>query len=286
MKITIEDKIYPQKLREISNPPKQLYVKGNIELLKSTGIAVIGSRNCTEYGKRMTQKFTKELSRYTLTIISGMALGIDSIAHKEALKYGTNTIAVLPSGFSKIYPKQNKQLYKEIIENKGLVVTEYKEDEEVNSKYFIERNRIVSGLSIGVLVVEGGYRSGTGVTARLAKEQGKEVFCIPSSLDNSKGITPNKLIKKGAKLVTSCEDIVENYSDLNLKKTEEEEIVEAVIPKELLGIYKLIKSHEQMNINDIVKSSKLSIEDVNYKLMMLELDEKIEAIPGKNFKVK
>ena len=219
MKITIEDKEYPESLKQIKNPPKQLYLKGNVKLLKTPGIAIVGARNCTQYGEKMAKKFAKELAEFGITIISGMALGIDSYAHISTLEANGNTIAVIPSGHSNIYPKENQKLYNQILENNGLIITEYQENEKATSNKFLERNRIVSGLALGTLVVEGGKRSGTSVTARLTREQEKLVFCIPSSLENPKGITPNNLIKEGAILVTSVNDIIENYKYLKLKKT-------------------------------------------------------------------
>ena len=177
--ISISNNFYPKKLKEIKNAPKKLYIEGNIENLNSTCLAVIGSRNCTEYGEKWCELFVKEFVKHGITIVSGMANGIDSIAHKTALKYGGRTIAVLPCGFNKIYPKRNNGLYRNILKNNGTAITEYDIDTEADYNYFLERNRIVSGLSIGVLVVEAAYRSGTSVTARLAVSQKRDVFCIP-----------------------------------------------------------------------------------------------------------
>ena len=161
----------------------------------------------------MAKEFTKELSLYGLTIVSGMAEGIDEIAHTTSLKTQGQTIAVLPCGFNNIFPEKNKKLYKQILENEGLVISEYEENEEATYKHFLERNRIVASFSIGTLVVEGGYRSGTSVTAKITKKLGKNVFCIPSSLENSKGITPNRLIQEGAFLVTKPEEIIKKYPE-------------------------------------------------------------------------
>ena len=218
MKLGIENFEYPEELRKIEKPPKQIYLRGNYKLIKTPGIAIIGSRKCTSYGEKMAIKFSKELSLYGLTIISGMAKGIDSFAHIGSIEATGNTIAVLPSGFNNIYPEENKELYEKILENGGLLISEYEENEKASSKNFLERNRIVSGLAIGTLVIEGGYRSGTSITANLSKKQGKNVFCIPSSLENSKGITPNRLIKEGAYLVTQVEDIICKYPELKLNK--------------------------------------------------------------------
>lgn len=289
MKINIEDKIYPEQLRKIPNPPKQLYLEGNIELLKNPGIAIIGSRSCSQYGEKIAEEFSKKLAQYGLVIISGMAKGIDSFAHMGCICGKGSTIAVLPSGTKNIYPKENKNLYKKIIENGGLIVTEYDEQQQADSNKFLERNRIVSGLSIGILVVEGGYRSGTSVTARLAKKQGKDIFCIPSNLENSKGITPNELIKQGAFLVTEVEDIINKYPELNLKKIKIENIenIENIeIKDEYKTIYNILDKEKQIHINEISKKCKLSIDEINYKLMLLELEDKIISLPGNNYKRK
>ena len=177
--ITIKNNNYPKALRRIQNAPEKLYIEGTIVNFDFPCLAVIGSRNCTEYGEKWCKYFVKELVKYGFTIVSGMALGIDSIAHKTALKYGGKTIAVLPCGFNKIYPKRNMGLFNEILKNNGTIISEYDLDTEADYNCFLERNRIVSGLSMGVLVIEAAYRSGTSVTARLAISENRDVFCIP-----------------------------------------------------------------------------------------------------------
>lgn len=232
----------------------------------------------------MAKKFTKELSLYGLTIVSGMAEGIDEIAHTTSLEIQGKTIAVLPCGFNNIFPQKNKKLYKQILENEGLVISEYEENEEATYKYFLERNRIVASFSIGTLVVEGGYRSGTSVTAKITKKLGKNVFCIPSSLENSKGITPNRLIQEGAFLVTKTEDIIKKFSELNLKKKEIIKQKDKKVEPEFEKIYNILSYEQPMHINKIVKTTHMQISEINYKLMMLELQEKIVSLPGNNYK--
>lgn len=232
----------------------------------------------------MAKKFTKELSLYGLTIVSGMAEGIDEIAHTTSLEIQGKTIAVLPCGFNNIFPQKNKKLYKQILENEGLVISEYEENEEATYKYFLERNRIVASFSIGTLVVEGGYRSGTSVTAKITKKLGKNVFCIPSSLENSKGITPNRLIQEGAFLVTKTEDIIKKFSELNLKKKEIIKQKDKKVEPEFEKIYNILSYEQPMHINEIVKTTHMQISEINYKLMMLELQEKIVSLPGNNYK--
>jgi len=177
--IKYEDEDYPDSLKNIKNPPKKIYLEGQKEIIKTKAIAVVGSRNCTSYGEKWCEIFVKELVKNNFTIVSGMANGIDSIAHETALKYKGKTIAVLPCGLDNIYPKNNKKLFNKILESKGTVISEYSPKTEAFSDLFLQRNRIVSGLSIGLLVVEAAYRSGTSVTARIALSQGKNVFCIP-----------------------------------------------------------------------------------------------------------
>lgn len=285
IKITIENNNYPEQLRKIDNPPKQLYLEGNIKLLDTPGIAIIGSRTCTKYGEKFAKKFAKQLSIYGLTIISGMAIGIDSFAHIGCIEGTGKTIAVLPSGLNKIYPQENEKLLKTILENGGLIITEYEENEEADYNKFLERNRIVSGLAIGTLVVEGGHRSGTSVTANLAKLQGKKVFCIPSSLENKKGITPNKLIKEGAFLVTEVEDIINQFPELKLKKKSVKKSKKEVLVNEVFKeIYNCLDDEETIHINEIAKKLNLSVGEVSYKLMMMELEDLVVSFPGNNYK--
>lgn len=177
--LELTDREFPKKLKLIKDCPKNLYIEGECKNLNTNCIAVIGSRSCTEYGRKWCEYFVKELVSYGLTIVSGMAIGIDSVAHNSALKAGGKTIAVLPGGLANIYPNQNIGLYKKILEANGTVITEYLPNTKANSKRFLERNRIVSGLSIATLVIEAAYRSGTSVTAKIAKSQDRDVYCIP-----------------------------------------------------------------------------------------------------------
>ena len=275
------DKLYPKMLETIPNKPKRLYIKGNIELLNKTGIAVVGSRSHSRYGKKMCEKFVQELVKVGIVIISGLANGIDSIAHKECLKNNGKTIAVIPCGFKNIFPPENIELLDNILKNDGCVITEYEENVVADSNLFLERNRIVAGLAICTLVIEAGYRSGTSVTARITQEQGKKVFAVPSSLENRKGITSNELIQKGAKLVTSAKDILEEFEYIdfsNIIKLNKEKIINS----EYLNVYKLL-SDEPIHINQIAKKANISIEDASYQLMMLEISGDVVQLPGKEF---
>ena len=275
--------LYPEKLRYIQKPPSRLYVEGNLEILNQSGIAVVGSRTNTQYGEKMCKRFVKDLVKYNINIISGLAYGIDSIAHKTCLKKSGKTIAVLPSGLKNIYPPEHRELVQIIIENGGAVVSEYEEFAEAEYKNFLERNRIVAGLGIGTLVIEAGSRSGTTVTARFTEEQGKNVFCIPSSLENIKGKGTNELIQKGSKLVTCVEDILEYYPDIIFSKREPiTSDIALDIPEELKMVYKTINNIPQ-DINQIAHKAGISISEVNYKTMLLQLDGKILELPGQRF---
>lgn len=278
--LKIDDKKYPNKLRKIKNPPEKLYVLGDENILLSTGIAIVGSRNYTEYGKRYAIQFSKELAKQNLTIISGMALGIDTFAHEGTLSVGGKTIAVLGSGFNYIYPEENKELFYKIINNGGAVISEYEPNTIPNPKNFPVRNRIVSGLSEGILVVEAGYRSGTSITANLAVKQDKKVFCIPSNLDRKNGIGTNNLIKDGATLVTCIDDILQG---LNLEKIEHKVEPKIIIPKEYIDIYEAIED-EDTNINIICKKLKTDISQINASLMLMELEGYIKSLPGNYYR--
>lgn len=277
--IELENKLYPKILKNIKKVPKKLYINGNLDILNSNCIAIVGSRKTTKYGEKWCKKFAQEFIKYNLTIVSGMALGIDKIAHKTAIKNGGKTIAVLPSGLENIYPEENLELYNEIILNGGCVISEYEPKINASSKNFLERNRIVSGLSLGTVVIEAAYRSGTSVTAKIAKEQGRDVFCIPGSLDNPKSIGTNNLIKEFAKIVTSPKDVINNYNFLHKIEVNSNTLVKEQIPEEYKKIYSLI-TDMPININDIAKKSLLELREVSSKLTMLELDGKVVKLPG------
>ncbi len=178
-KINIADSEYPAKLRAIKSPPRNLYVMGNIDLLHEDSISVVGTRHITDYGKRYGKMICKDIAARGIPIVSGMAVGSDTLAHEIALEYTGKTIAVLPSGFKNIFPKQNKKLFNEIVKKGGLVISEYEANTPPKSERFLERNRIVAGLGVGLFVIEALFRSGTSVTAKLANEQGKYVFALP-----------------------------------------------------------------------------------------------------------
>ena len=209
--INIENEFYPEQLKNIYNPPTKIYVLGNKEILKETGIAIVGARRATEYGKKVAFKFSKELSASGINIISGLALGIDTYAHLGTLQQDGKgkTIGVLGSGLDVIYPKQNIGLAKAILKRGGCIISEYPLGTKPEKIHFPQRNRIISGLSKGVFVVEAGENSGSLITADLSLEQGKDVFAVPGDIGKSTSSGTNNLIKQGAKLVTNYIDILE-----------------------------------------------------------------------------
>ncbi len=212
--IKISDTIYPKNLLNINNPPKQLYVLGDTANLNTFGLAIIGCREYSEYGKKIAKKLSFSLAKKGVNIISGMAKGIDSFAHIGCMTAGGKTIAVLGSGFDYIYPKENLEIFKEIIKTGGTIVTEFEPNTKPLGSNFPLRNRIISGLSDGVIVIEARKQSGTLITVDYALDQGKEIFAVPGNINNSSSYGTNQMIRDGAKIVTCLEDILEEYSHI------------------------------------------------------------------------
>lgn len=245
---------------------------------------MIGSRACSKNGEELARKFSKELVYQGITITSGMAVGIDTIAHQTALQERGKTIAVLGNGWKHIFPEENIELYQQIIEKDGLVITEYPPEEEAKAKNFLERNRIVSGLALGILVVEAAYRSGTSVTAKLARQQGRKIFALPHEINDIHGVGTNRMIQEGAKIVTSTEDIIKEFSFLQYKTPPKEEIKKPISRKvcknkEYNEIYQFI-TEKSISLNEIYKKSNKSFSEVNTILLMLELEGYIEKVVG------
>jgi len=209
--IKLGDKEYPEKLLNIYNPPKKLYVLGNETILNEFGIAIVGSRNCTRYGEQTAKLLAYNLAKNNINVISGMAKGIDSAGHIGCIMGKGKTIAVLGSGFNHIYPKENTYLFKQIINSGGIVITEYEPNTLPNKENFPRRNRIISGLSQGVVVIEATEKSGSLITAEIALDEGKDVFAVPGNINSQLSKGTNELIKDGAKLVTNVLDILEEY---------------------------------------------------------------------------
>lgn len=207
--ITCNSNAYSKLLKQIYDYPIVLYTKGNLELLNEKSIAIVGSRDCSEYGKYVSEKFSYLLSKENICIISGMAKGIDTYAHKGALLARGKTISVLGSGINNIYPLENKKLYEDILNNNGLILSEYGLNTKATPEKFPERNRIISGLAEKILVVEANKKSGSMITVNQAIEQGKNVYAVPGNITSSKSSGTNELIKDGAILVSSLEDILD-----------------------------------------------------------------------------
>lgn len=217
--ITLKDKDYPLNLKSISDPPVVLYVKGKLQQKDILSIAIVGSRQASFYGLECSYRFAYSLAELGITVVSGMAKGIDTQAHRGALKAKGRTIAVMGSGFSFIYPKENIALVDEIA-SCGAVLTEFPCNTEPFAFNFPRRNRIISGLALGVLVVEAGKKSGALITANFALEENREVFCIPGRFDSPNSLGTHQLIKEGAKLVCGIEDILEELNIDSFKKYE------------------------------------------------------------------
>lgn len=205
---------YPERLRNIYYPPKKLYVLGNFKILKEKAIAIVGSRKATEYGKKVAFQISQELTKENINVVSGLAIGIDTYAHLGAISIQNqaSTIAVLGSGIDEMYPKENTELARKIIQTGGCIVSEYPLGTKPNKINFPQRNRIISGLSDGVVVVEASEKSGSLITAEFGIEQGKEIFAVPGNIDTPLSKGTNQLIMDGAKIVLSSKDILEEIN--------------------------------------------------------------------------
>lgn len=282
--INLEDELYPEKLKKIIKPPEKLYALGNLELLKKEMFAVVGTRRITDYGSKIAENLCTEFALRNIPIISGMALGTDTIAHKTALKYGSPTIAVLGTGLNNIFPKENTNLYNEILDSNGLILSEIDLEGKYNSSHFPRRNRIISGLSDGVLVIEAAYRSGTSITVRYAREQGKLVFAVPGGLDNTYGVGVNKFIKDGAILVTEVNDILEYYPQFMNKKRKT--LLQKKIKSEYLPIYQILKE-KNSSIDELSRKIKnKTISEITNILTMMELEDLVIQDLGNGYKLK
>jgi DNA processing protein len=268
--IIFTDERYPAQLKNTSYPPMVLSVVGNPASLSDILVAVVGSRDATINGKHLAKMFTAELGNYGIYTVSGFALGIDSAAHMAATENGLKTVAVLGSNIMDIYPKENRYLYSKIIDNNGAIISEFFSDEITRKENFPRRNRIISGLARGVLVVEAGEKSGSLITANLALEQGREVFAVPGSLNDRNSTGTNRLIKDGATLITSTQDIIDSLFCFNTVKTTQS----AVKGKKLILEDKILSSLNSsgVNIDDILRH--IDGDDEAIKLAIMELAAK------------
>jgi DNA processing protein len=220
--LTPVEKAYPERLREIYDPPAVLWIRGDVRLLSRPGVAVVGTRHPSPYGAGMAEMLSRDLAARRLTILSGMARGVDTAAHRGALEARGKTVAVWGTGIDVIYPKENKRLAEQIVESGGTIVSEYSLGTFPAPQNFPIRNRILSGMSVGVLVIEAAEHSGTRITARLAMEQNRDVYAVPGNVTNKNAWGPNTLIKQGAKLTATWEDVWEDLaSEIRLQLEEE-----------------------------------------------------------------
>ncbi len=288
IKITHRD--YPSALRNIPNPPEQIFVRGELDGLDtSPSVAIIGTRKATVAGVKLAERLAEELGQAGLTIISGLAMGIDAAAHRGALKAGARTLTVLAGGINQIYPAQNRNLATEILEKGGAIISEHKT--KPSMKYqFLDRNRIVSGLSLGILVIEAPERSGTLSTAGHAAEQGKTVFVVPGPIGHENYVGAHKLIRDGARLVTSSADIIDDLiadfpqleNILRRKTSRSTGVLEELENDTERAIVMLIKLHgEPITIDKIIEDSKLDPQIVIQTLTFLNLRGIVRDVGGK-----
>jgi DNA processing protein len=290
--LTWDEPEYPERLREIYDPPPLLYVLGNIDLLKRHILAIVGARRPTPYGNQMAERLAKDLAERGLVIASGLARGIDSSAHQGALRAaGGATIGILGSGVDVVYPKENKKIYEQMLE-RGVIISEFPMGTFPAPQNFPIRNRIIAGMGLGVVVVEGAQYSGSLITARLAMEFGREVFGVPGNATQPTSFGPNQLIKQGAKLVTSWEDVVEELPTpvrAELVPVESASAAERVVlVEESLApaekpLYTLLSVDEARHVDDLVEQSGLSSSEVLAALFNLEIRGVVRQLPGKQF---
>ena len=285
--VTLADPEYPKSLLEISDPPPFLYAKGNLALLNQPGIAIVGSRNASVQGEKNAEAFAHDLCAYGLCIVSGLALGIDGAAHRGALKANGATIAVVGTGLDIVYPAKHRELAHQIAE-RGLIISEFALGVPSKPQNFPKRNRIISGLSLGCLVVEANLQSGSQITARLAAEQGREIFAIPGSIHSPMSKGCHQLIKQGAKLVDCLQDIVEELSlDRKLasitKLDCEDKTLDTPHQSTPNDAILCIMGYEPITLENLVALSRLTVSDVSSMLMILELEGKVASLTGGQF---
>ncbi|MGI8734259.1 MAG: DNA-processing protein DprA [Pyrinomonadaceae bacterium] len=298
--LILDDGVYPDLLREIYDPPITLYVKGAWEAcLEQPCIAVVGSRRCSTYGQNAAVMLARDLAQRGVTVISGFARGIDAAAHRGALEGGGRTVAVLGTGLGEFYPRDHKRLADEILEHGGAVVTQFPLGTPPVAENFPYRNRIISGLSLGVVVVEAAENSGSLITARLAIEQNREVFSVPGNITSRNSFGTNYLIKgAGAKLVQQWQDIAAElppqiaarllpppFSDKKKEKSLADQLT--LVPHGLSGsetlVLKLLTADTPEHIDALVERTRLSISDLTAALLALEMRELVRALPGRCF---
>ena len=285
--ITLADSTYPQKLLEVSNPPALLFAIGHLHWLNHPTIAMVGSRSPTPQGEKNAEDFAKSLCEQGLCVVSGMALGIDGAAHRGALNANGATIAVVGTGLDIVYPARHRDLAHKIAE-RGLILSEFPLGTPSKAQNFPRRNRLISGLSLGCLVVEANIESGSLITARLAAEQGREIFAIPGSIHSPVTKGCHQLIKQGAKLVESVQDILEEINWANIANS-----LPSISPSGLLGDLAPnslqvntaldLMGFDAMSFEQLRTSTRLTTEALSAMLMLLELENKIKSLAGGHY---
>ena len=299
--LTQEDEAYPERLREIYDPPAVLWIRGNADLLARPGIAVVGTRHPSPYGAGMAEMLSRDLANRRLVILSGMARGVDTAAHKGALEAGGKTVAVWGTGIDVIYPKENKKLAENIVASGGTIVSEYPLGTFPAPQNFPIRNRILSGMSIGVLVIEAAEYSGTRITARCAMEQNRDVYAVPGNVTNKNAWGPNTLIKQGAKLTATWEDIWEDLpsqvrhqleDELAAGGGDESKIAETAslfsnkpLPEHEQMVLDNLRHDESTQLDDLIErlEAELGSAEIFTALFELELAGRVRQLPGKNY---
>jgi len=282
--VTIQDSRYPSLLKEITDPPSILFVQGDVALLSAWQLAVVGSRNPSPSGRDNAFEFSRFLAQGGMTITSGLAMGIDAAAHQGALTAQGRTIAVIGTGLDRVYPAKHRDLAHNIVQQ-GAIVSEFAMGTSPRAENFPRRNRLISGLSLGTLVVEAATRSGSLITARMALEQGREVFAIPGSIHNPLARGCHQLIREGAKLVETAEDIVEELGALASFDimSDEQEVLTDNGSQALDSDYQLLFAclgYDPIEIDSLVAQSGLTAETVSSMLLLLELDGQVASLSG------
>ncbi|HSY73811.1 MAG TPA: DNA-processing protein DprA [Alloacidobacterium sp.] len=296
--LTFEDTDYPERLREIFDAPALLWVRGDVTLLAQSAIAVVGTRHPTPYGSGMAEMLSRDLAARGMVILSGMARGVDTAAHKGAIAAKGKTVAVWGTGIDVIYPKENKSLAEQILSSGGAIVSELPTGTFPAPQNFPKRNRILSGMSVAVLVVEAGEHSGTRVTARCALEQNRDVFAVPGNVTTKNAWGPNTLIKQGAKLVATWEDVWEDLpSQIRAEIESTWELAsngqpaasllfeKAPLPPAETRLMSVLRHDESLQLDEIMEKlePELSSSEVFAALFELELAGRVKQLPGKNY---
>ena len=300
--LTPEDEAYPERLREIYDPPSTLWIRGDVSQLSRPGIAVVGTRQPSPYGAGMAELLSRDLANRRMVILSGMARGVDTAAHKGAIEAGGKTVAVWGTGIDVIYPKENKKLAEQIVATGGTIVSEYPLGTFPAPQNFPIRNRILSGMSVGVLVIEAAEYSGTRITARCAMEQNRDVYAVPGNVTNKNAWGPNTLIKQGAKLTATWEDIWEDLpSDIRLALEDEQAAAgggaesksggaaslfnDTPLPEHERIVFEQLRHDESMQLDQLIEQleAKLGSAEIFTALFELELAGRVRQLPGKNY---